>query len=160
MKSSLGASSTLLYFNNLQDASADLDVVVYTKRTIQILLFAHQKTPLEQRTFNRELLQIIHPLVSILYLFMTPKWIWLFTTLRLGLCHFCDHKLRHSFHENIYPIYRCKPHATIFYTAPSTKMKTDPSNGTNKAILGEDDSKTKEVLLYGKIYLIRTRAVQ
>ena len=38
------------------------------------------------------------------------------------------------------------------------KWKTDPSNGT-KAILGEDDSKTKELLLYGKIYLIRTRVV-
>ena len=68
MKSSLGASSTLFYFNNLQDASADLDVVVYTKRTILILLFAHQKTPLVS-------IENFYKLFILLYLSCIFSWL-------------------------------------------------------------------------------------
>ena len=39
------------------------------------------------------------------------------------------------------------------------KWKTGPSNGTNKAILGEENPKTTEVLLYGRMNKIHTSSI-
>lgn len=66
----------------------------------------------------------------------------------------------HNFQENILPIYRCEISChNLLYSAIYTNEKLALLTAPNKAILGEENPKTTEVLLYGRMNKIHTSSI-
>ena len=108
--------------------------------------------------FNKNILEFIRPSQNRVYNCHNPKRIKLWTRLRVGLSHLCEHQFKHSFQDTLNPICNCSEdietishyllHCTDYLHERRTLLNTVSCILPN--IFGFNNDQLTEILLYGK----------
>ena len=113
-------------------------------------------------SFKTKVLKFIHHSENRIFLFNNPKGIQLLTKLRLSLSHLQDHKFKHNFQDNLYPICNCckdiietSCHCLLRCSLYTNKRLSllNLIQGIDNSILELGDSHIVENLLYGGKFL-------